>query len=71
MIMKIDRTYKDYDAVTPEVGMLLFNGETFSDGIFTPKNADLSAWQEVTGDFKMNWETEHPIELPEGMAENN
>lgn len=62
-IMKIDRTHKDYDAVTPDVGMWLFNGETFSDGIFTPQGADLSVWQEVTYDFKEDWEREHHPEL--------
>lgn len=57
--MKIDRTHKEYDAVTTDVGMWLFNRETFSDGIFTPKGVGLSAWQEVTDDFKEDWEREH------------
>lgn len=62
--MKIDRTHKDFDTITPESGMWLFNGDTFSDGIFTPKGADLSAWQEVTEDYKAQWEKEHqPAEL--------
>lgn len=57
--MKIDKTHKGYDIVTPEEGLWLFNGEVFSDEIFTPKDADLSAWAEVDNDFKEKWEKEH------------
>ena len=57
--MKIDKTYKGYDIVTPEEGMWLFNGEGFSELLYTPKNADLSAWREVTDAFKAEWENEH------------
>ena len=57
--MKIDRTNEHYDIVTPEVGMWLFNGETFSDEIFTPKNADLTMWKEVTDEYKRGWEEKH------------
>lgn len=32
---------------------------------------ELSKWEEVTDDFKKKWEAEHPIEIPEGIVENN
>mgnify|MGYP003519051500 FL=1 len=31
----------------------------------------MNNWEEVTEDFKTQWEAEHPVELPEGMVENN
>ena len=44
-------------------GMWLFNGESFA------KKAsgfgDLSKWQEVTDEYKAQWEAKHPVELPE------
>lgn len=62
--MKIDRLNNGFDRVTSDEGMWLFNGETFSKEIFTPKNADLSAWREVNNTFKEVWEKEHqPEEL--------
>ena len=39
----------------------------FSKKVFNPMNN----WEEVTDDFKKQWEAEHPVELPEGMVENN
>lgn len=34
--------------VYPEEGMMLYNGETVSDGLIAPFTADLSAWREIT-----------------------
>lgn len=50
-------------------GMWLFNGESFAKKV--SGFGDLSKWQEVTNEYKTQWEVEHPIELPEGMVENN
>ena len=50
-------------------GMWLFNGEGFAKQV--SGFGDLSKWEEVTDDFKTQWEAEHPVEFPEGMAENN
>ena len=50
-------------------GMWLFNGESFAKKV--SGFGDLSIWEEVTGEFKIHWEEEHPIEMPEGMVENN
>ena len=50
-------------------GMWLFNGESFATKV--SGFGDLSKWQEVTDEYKTQWETEHPIELPEGMEEMN
>lgn len=50
-------------------GMWLFNGESFAKKV--SGFGDLSKWEEVTEEFKVQWEEEHPIEMPEGMAENN
>ena len=50
-------------------GMWLFNGESFAKKV--SGFGDLSNWKEVAEDFKTQWEAEHPVELPEGMAENN
>ena len=47
----------------------LFNGEGFAKQV--SGFGDLSKWEEVTDDFKTQWESEHPVELPEGMVENN
>lgn len=63
--MKIDRTNKYYDTAIPEdamwFDMWLFDGETFSQEIYTPKGYDIEAhWQEVTGEFKEEWERSHP-----------
>ena len=50
-------------------GMWLFNGESFARKV--SGFGDLSKWQEVTDEYKTQWEAEHPIELPEGMEEMN
>ena len=50
-------------------GMWLFNGESFAKKI--SGFGDLSKWQEVIDEYKAQWEAEHPVELPEGMVENN
>lgn len=62
--MKIDNTDTRFNRVTAESGMWLFNGADFAEVICTPKNADLSVWEEVTDDFKQNYEQEHPMEEP-------
>ena len=49
--------------------MWLFNGESFAKKV--SGFGDLSKWEEVTEDFKTQWEAEHPVEMPEGMVENN
>ena len=48
-------------------GMWLFNGESFAKKV--SGFGDLSKWQEVTEEYKAQWEAEHPIELPEEMME--
>ena len=50
-------------------GMWLFNGELFAKKV--SGFGDLSKWQEVTDEYKAQWEAEHPVELPEGIVENN
>lgn len=50
-------------------GMWLFNGESFAKKV--SGFGDLSKWEEVTEEYKAQWEAEHPVELPEGMVENN
>lgn len=47
----------------------LFNGESFAKKV--SGFGDLSKWEEVTEEFKTQWEEEHPVEMPEGMGENN
>lgn len=44
-------------------GMYLFNGETFAHKVAS--FGDLSNWQEVTEEFKNQWEAEHPEEIAE------
>lgn len=48
-------------------GMWLFNGESFARKV--SGFGDLSNWEEVTDEYKIQWEIEHPIELPEEMME--
>ena len=50
-------------------GMWLFNGESFAKKV--SGFGDLSKWEEVTDEYKAQWEAEHPIELPEEMEEQN
>ena len=47
----------------------LFNGEVFSKQVSGFR--DLAKWEEVTEEFKTQWESEHPVELNEVMVENN
>lgn len=49
--------------------MWLFNEEFFARKV--SGFGDLSKWEEVTEDFKTQWEAQHPVGLPEGMVENN
>ena len=48
-------------------GMWLFTGESFAKKV--SGLGDLSKWEEVTDKYKTQWETEHPVELPEEMME--
>ena len=50
-------------------GMWLFNGESFAKKV--SGFGDLSKWEEVTDEYKIQWEAEHPTELPEEMEEMN
>ena len=50
-------------------GMWLFNGESFAKKV--SGFGDLSKWEEVTDEYKAQWEAEHPVELPEEMGEMN
>ena len=50
-------------------GMWLFNGESFARKV--SGFGDLSKWQEITDEYKQQWELEHPVELPEEMEEMN
>ena len=44
-------------------GMWLFNGESFARKV--SGFGDLSKWQEVTDEYKAQWDAEHPQEFPE------
>lgn len=57
------------NTIQAQEGMWLFNGESFVKKV--SGFGDLSKWEEVSEDFKTQWEAEHPIEMPEGMVENN
>ena len=50
-------------------GMWLFNGESFA--MKVSGFGDLSKWEEVTDEYKIQWDAEHPVELPEEMEEMN
>lgn len=54
------------NTIIAKEGMWLFNGESFAKKV--SGFGDLSKWEEVTDDFKVQWEAEHPIDMPEGMA---
>ena len=54
--------------IQAQEGNWLFNGEGFAKQV--SGFGDLSKWQEVTDEYKAQWEAEHPVELPEGMVEN-
>ena len=57
------------NTIIAKEGTWLFNGESFVKKV--SGFGDLSKWEEVTEDFKTQWEAEHPVEMPEGMSENN
>lgn len=57
------------NTIQAQEGMWLFNGESFAKKV--SGFGDLSKWEEVTEEFKVQWEWEHPMEMPEGMVENN
>ena len=48
-------------------GMRLFNGESFAKKV--SGFGDLSKWEEVTDEYKQQWELERPVELSEEMEE--
>ena len=50
-------------------GMWLFNGESFAKKV--SGFGDLSKWEEITDEYKEQWEAEHPVERPEEMEEIN
>ena len=50
-------------------GMWLFNGESFATKV--SGFGDLSKWQEVTDEYKQQWDADHPVEFPEEMEEIN
>ena len=51
------------NTIIAKEGMWLFNGESFAKKV--SGFGDLSKWEEVTEDFKTQWEVEHPIEEPD------
>lgn len=48
------------NTIQAQEGMWLFNGEYFAKKV--SGFGYLSKWEEVTDDFKTQWEVEHPIE---------
>ena len=50
-------------------GMWLFNEESFAKKV--SGFGDLSKWQEVTDEYKAQWEAEHPVEFLEETEEPN
>ena len=53
------------NTIVAQEGMWLFNGESFAKKV--AGFGDLSKWEEVTDEYKIQWEAEHPAELPEEM----
>ena len=49
--------------------MWLFNEESFAKKV--SGFGDLSKWQEITDEYKEQWEANHPVKLPEEMEEPN
>ena len=54
------------NTIIAKEGMWLFNGESFAKKV--SGFGDLSKWEEVTDDFKTQWEVEHPVDMPDGTA---
>lgn len=48
------------NTIIAKEGMWLFNGESFVKKV--SGFGDLSKWEEVTDEFKVQWDAEHPIE---------
>lgn len=53
------------NTIVSQDGHWLFNGESFAKKV--AGFGDLSKWEEVTDEYKAQWEAEHPAELPEEM----
>ena len=58
----------DMNTLKATDGNWLFNGESFARKV--SGFGDLSKWQEVTDEYKAQWELEHPVELSEEMEES-
>ena len=50
------------NTIQAQEGMWLFNGESFVKKV--SGFGDLSKWEEVTEEFKIQWEEEHKVEEP-------
>lgn len=50
------------NTIIAQEGMWLFNGESFAK--IVSGFGDLSKWEEVTEEFKTQWEEEHKVEEP-------
>ena len=53
------------NTIVAKDGMWLFNGESFARQV--SGFGDLSKREEVTDEYKAQWELEHPAEMPEEM----
>ena len=51
------------NTIQAQEGMWLFNGESFAKKV--SGFGDLSKWEEVTEEYKTQWEEEHQVELPD------
>ena len=58
---------KTYKVVTPSEGMWLYNESerTISDKVYTPEDADVSVWQEITDakkqELEAQWQAESEV----------
>ena len=60
------------NTIQAQEGMWLFNGKSFAKKV--SGFGDLSKWEEVTGEFKVQWEEEHKFEdglTPDGEGTGN